>query len=232
MIEYQQHLDEYKSEYYLLYNTTFSEDKWGNEDLAKQYLDKYWLDKAEYEKFWVKIKNSIFIPQFQQLPQNLFSPEFELIPMIGGVLFGKDDFDALKLCLMKTGDKYFVVIQNNFRQENLNTFRMKYPTSISWDELMSGNYISTFLFEMFHNDYFVFGESGFWGKYVANDESIPLDLFGTKNEFVSVFTKSFQNITKQYESLNNSVKTVEIINSLPESFKHIHKIHKVFDTNI
>ncbi len=229
MTEYQQHLDEYKSEYYLTYTTTFSEDEWGNENLAKQYLDKYWLNETEYKEFWIKIKNTIFTSQFQNLPQNLFLPEFELVPMVGGILFDKEDFEAFRLCLEKTGDKYFVVIQNNFGQDNLTPFRMKFPAKISWNELMSGNYISTFLFEMFHNDFFTFGESAIWGKYTANDEEIPLDLFGIKKEFVPTFIKSFECITNKYESLPNSFKTDEIIKSLPESYKKIHKIHSVLD---
>lgn len=229
MIEYQKHLDEYKSEYYLTYTSTVSENEWGNESLAKNYLEKYWLRESEYKKIWSQIKDKIFAPKFQYLPQNLFLPEFEIVPMIGGVLFDDKDFEAFKLCLGKVGDNHFVIIQNNFGQENLTAFRMKFPTSISWKELMNGNYISTVLFEMFHNDFFVFGESALWGKYAANDETPPLSLFGVKEKFISVFIEEYRDLTKQYEILPNSYKNSEIIRSLPESYRQTHKIHKIND---
>lgn len=125
MIEYQQHLEQLKSEYYITYTTTFSETEWGNEILAKQYLEKYWLEESEYKTKWLKIQNGIFDSSFRNLPQKLYLDSFELIPNIGGVLFGKEDFEALKLCFRETGDKYFVIIQNSFGIGNFPAFSWK-----------------------------------------------------------------------------------------------------------
>ena len=215
MIEYQQHLDEYISEYYLTY-THLTEKEWGNKELAKNYLEKYWLTKTEYEEKWRRVQNNIFNEHSKDLADEIFLTEFELIPMLGGSIFSKEDFDILKMCMEETQDKYFVIIQNTFGQEDPTAFRMKYPSEISWEELMSGNYISTVLFEMFHNDYFVFGDSGFWGKYVANDEVVPLDILGVKEKYVSGFVNKFKDLRCDQE----------IIDSLPKSYKNDYIIHQ------
>lgn len=215
MIEYQEHLDEYISEYYLTY-TQLTEKEWGNKELAKSYLEKYWLNMNEYEKKWAHIQNNIFNKDFKYLPDSVFLEGFALIPMIGGTIFSEDDFEALKRCMKETKDNFFVIIQNTFEQQNSSAFRMKYPSNISWNELMSGNYISTVLFEMFHNEYFIFGESGLWGKYIANDEFPPLDIVGVKKEFASIFVDSFKDLREEKQ---------ETIDSLPDSYKINYTIY-------
>ncbi len=181
MPEYQKLLEEYKSEYYLTYNTFLNEKDWGDENSARNYLQKFWLRNDEYEEIRIKFQNKIFDANFQHLPQQVFLPEFELIPNLGGVLFAEEDFESLKKCFDKTDDKFFYIIQNNFGETDFPAFRLIYPTNISWSELISGNYISTVLFEMFHNDYFVFGDSLSWGKYCANDEELPIAGLSHKN---------------------------------------------------
>jgi hypothetical protein len=224
MSEYQQLLDEYKSDYYRTYKSD-QKGGWGDCGLAGAYLDKYWLTKDEYESFWLRVKGTIFNPDFQSLPEKVFRKEFELIPLIGGAIFSAEDFDAFKACLKETGDEHFVIVQNTYGEENPIAFRMKFPADISWDELVSGNYISTVLFEMFHNDYFIFGDSGVWGKYVENDADPPLDLIGVKHEFVHAFLDRYKPVRATYEALPESIKTREIIESLPASYKTDYLIH-------
>ena len=71
-------------------------------------------------------------------------------------------------------------------------FKMKYPVDTPWDELMSGNFISTVLFEMFHDEYFVFSESGMWGMYCANDYDSPLNIIGFKPDYADIFKTQFR----------------------------------------
>jgi hypothetical protein len=71
-------------------------------------------------------------------------------------------------------------------------FRMKFPSDICWDELASGNFASAILLEMPHKEYFVFGDSGAWGKYVANDFEFPLDILGFRREVAELFIDKFK----------------------------------------
>lgn len=223
-MEYQRHLDEYASEYYLTYARNAGEN-WGDRASAEIYLAKYWLDKTEYERIWRGIQNSVFNKSADHFPENMFLKNFELIPNVGGTLFTEKTLKSLQMCLRETGDQNFVIIQNDFGKENPVAFKMKYPSEISWKEIMSGNYISTALFEKFHDEYFVFGESGSWGRYVINDASPPLDITGVKHKFISVFLEKYENLRDAYESIPNSYKSSEVIDALPESYKVEYVIH-------
>lgn len=212
MREYLKHLDYYSSEYYLLYSKYVPASLWGNKKIAEVYLDKYWLPEAEYKNFWKLIQNQIFLNQKQGLPAILFTKNYDLLALRGGVLFVEKRFKLLQECMRKTGDKYFVIIENSFGGKlKKPAFRMKYPINITWAELMSGNYISSVLFEMFHNEYFVFGDTGDWGKYVANDYERPLDIIGFKKEHEATFRKYFKVSKKEHQEIRE--------NWLPVSYK-------------
>lgn len=76
---------------------------------------------------------------------------------------------------------------NNILQEFTDgepMFRMKFPVNITWEELTSGNYISAVLLEMSYNEYFVFGNSGSYGKYSANDYEHPMDMNSLEDKLI------------------------------------------------
>ncbi|PJD94825.1 MAG: hypothetical protein CK425_10575 [Parachlamydia sp.] len=121
---------------------------------------------------------------------------------MGGCLFHQDDFEQLQSAIQCTNDTYFVVIQNtqDFTQGEP-MFKMKFPVNISWEELISGNYISSVLFEMNYNEYFVFGSSGKWGKYSATEHEYPLDLIGFKPEYSTIFNEKFRQSKEEQENI-------------------------------
>ena len=69
---------------------------------------------------------------------------------------------------------------------------MRFPSDINWQELNSGNFVSSTLLESIHKEFFVFGESGLWGKYSANDYDFPLDIIGFKGVHEELFTEVFK----------------------------------------
>ena len=161
-----------------------------NKNIAKIYLEKYFLEEADYFSQWKAIEDSIFQNKKEGLPKLIFKEGYRMIMARGGTLFEERDFKVLKECCLKMGDRNLIVIQNDFDGEITDPiFRMKYPVDISWEEMMSGNFISTALFEMPYNEYFVFSESGMWGKYSANDYENPLDIIGFKPEVELAFEK-------------------------------------------
>jgi hypothetical protein len=201
------------------------------------YFDKYWLDGAEYSETWLPIQNSVFDSRAKHLPDLMFNPNFELLPLIGLNVFTSDkDFAAMQACMKQTGDKYFAVVQNknvvvkvyygehgedDWRVHPL--LRFRFPVDISWDELMSGGYVSTELFQGAAKDYFVFGDSGNWGRYVANSYanpsaipmfSTPLNIMGFRPEFVELFRESFDEVRRL-----EPYTTPEIL--LPDSYKQL-----------
>jgi len=204
MTEYDQLLDKYASEFYLLYSSNLSEKEWGNKEIALSYLKKYHLFEDEHQKIWKPIQNSIFKNLDKSLPEMMFSEDFSFLATIGGVLFDQKEFLRLQSCILKLGDTRIVIIQNDFGGEiETPLLRLSFPSDISWEELMSGNFISTVIFEMFTNEYFVFSESGKWGKYSAIDYEHPLDIYGFMPQYESFFRDSFKQSKKELEEVKN-----------------------------
>jgi hypothetical protein len=227
MTEYDEALNEFGDPYYLTYTNRYAvPDRFE----AERFLQRYWLPLAEFEAKWREVGSKIFPDDFVGWPSLAFRPEYELIPMVGGSIFSELDFHALQTCLMQLGEAEYVVIQNDFRGRVTNPLRFKFPVSASWDQLMSGNYISTVLFEMFHNEFFVYGGSAIWGKYVANDADIPIDLLGVRSEYVEQFTQAMRSVALKYEERELGAPSDELIRSMPEEYKHSYRIHCLTDS--
>ncbi len=202
MVEHVQLLNKYASEVYSMYSQTISENQWGNKSVALEYLKKYYLSNEDYLKNWKPIQNTIFKNQDKGLPDVVFKDDFSLLAIRGGILFEKEDFENLQNCIEEVGDTKLIIVQNDYgRKLKVPPFRMIYPSDITWEELMSGNFISTAIFEMFANEYFVFSESGSWGKYSANDYEHPLDLIGFKPQYASVFKKQFKQPQEEWDEI-------------------------------
>ena len=191
MIEFERHIEFYKLYWYQEFSRITPKNKWGNQKSAKDYLQKYWLPEQEYLSYWKPIQDKIFV-QDKDLPELIYYSEFEIIVANGGCLFTKENFLQLQKAIQEVEEKFFIVVQNVQEYTNEEPmFRMKFPVSITWSEITSGIYISSILLEMNYNEYFVFGESGKWGKYSATDYVRPLDIIGFKQELSSFFQEQF-----------------------------------------
>lgn len=214
MIEYSRHLEKYLNYWFGDFSTLVPSDQWGDKKLAEEYLQKYWLPEQEYLSVWKPIQDKIFV-QGNSLPDLIYRPEFEMIGLRGGCLFLEEDFKQLQKAIQEVGEEYFVIVQHS--QDFMDgepMFRMKFPVNITWEELTSGNYISAILFEMSYNEYFVFGKSGNYGKYSANDYEYPLDIIGFKPALAPIFQEYFKQPKEEQE---------EIREWLPQKYKELIK---------
>jgi len=169
---------------------------------ATEYLNKYGISNASYQNEWRLLHGSIFDLN-KRLPDMIFKKDFEYISLLGSVIFEEIDFEFLKSCIQRIGDKYLLVIQDNYGMPpplKDNTLKMKFLSSINWAELISGNFISVALFEASENDYYVFGDSGEWGMYVAstyvneavNMAGTPIRIIGFDPKHRSTFRAAFE----------------------------------------
>lgn len=187
-----------------------SHDLWGDKEIARKYLEKYWLSEDEYLNYWRPIQDKIFIDE-HEFPENMFQLKFRLIFNWGGCLFDIEDFMKLQKVMKRMGEKYFVVILHSSDFEHWNhEFRMKFPVDITWEELINGNYISALFLEMSYNNYYVFGENGLWGRYTASDYFYPFDIYGVQNQCYNLFQEEFELSKKEYE---------DILTLLPPEYK-------------
>jgi len=193
MKEYTPIVDIYSLEGYEMYSTTIPASQWGNRQVAQIYLERYWLSSAEYESTWKQVQDRIFINQEVGLPHMVFAPEYKLQVSRGGCLLVQEEFVRLQECTKAISEQFLFVVENTFGgRVSEPIFRMKFPSGISWGELSSGNFASAILLEMPHKEYFIFGESGTWGKYVANDYEFPLDILGFKQDVADIFKVKFK----------------------------------------
>ena len=188
MKEYASILDLYSQDGFSMYSTTIPAAQWGNRQIAETYLKRYWIPLPEYDSVCRPLQNTIFTNLEIGLPSMLFRSGYQLKVTRGGCLFVEEEFARLRECMLTIGEKWFFVIENTFGGRVKDpVFRMKFPSSITWSELTNGNFVSSVLLEMPHKEYGVFGESGMWGKYSANDFEFPLDLLGFKQEVYNIF---------------------------------------------
>ncbi len=215
MKEYIRHINEYLNYWQSSFSKLVPENRWGNKKLAEEYLHKYWLSEHEYLSVWKPIQDKIFLNN-KNLPDMVYRPRFEVIASRGGCLFVEEDFIQLQKAMKELSDDYFVIIQiSQDFTDGEPMFRMKFPVDITWEELTSGNYISAVLLEMSYNEYFVFSESGNWGRYSANDYKYPVDIIGFKPDLASIFRKQFPQQNEYH---------IEVMSNLPEIYiKHLNQ---------
>jgi hypothetical protein len=191
-------------------------------NLSKRYLEQYWLDIGEFSSFWLPIKNKIFNPFSKDLPELMFNEGFELVAQKAGILFTKEEYHALQKCMKSAGDEYFVIIENKTARNTItdyHPFRFKFSIGTTWKELNNGDetdFSDISSYDLLLNPqkhFFVFGNSGRWGKYTANDyNDTPLDIIGFKPELASDFKEQF----KQQEDEQD-----EIWEWLPHEYKKL-----------
>ena len=206
----------YSRKVYLTCTTRYSSSTdWGDKRIVKRYMEKYWLTDSSCQNNWKFLHESIFSLS-KELPDMIFKKDFEFISLCGGGTFIQKDFGQLMSCIKKLGERNFVVIQDTsgmpsfYRRRNDTwswsqipakyALKMKYPVNISWDELMSGNFISTILFEFYPAHYYVFGDSGQWGMYAAHEyinteidpAGTPIRIIGFNPKYRKMFRGSFE----------------------------------------
>lgn len=180
------------------------------------FLEKYWLREEEKLDFWELKKDEIFSPNSKDLPSLMFQQEFNLIAYKGGILFTEDEFCALQKCMRIAGDTFFVLIENRYKRNSEGDFphlQLKFPVEITWTELNNGDEdypdISYETLYIMNKHFFVFGNSGKWGKYAAGDfGNTPIDIIGFKSEMESIFRINFKQSRKEQQEVLEWVPSV------------------------
>jgi hypothetical protein len=202
---------------------------------AEAYLEQYWLNWEIYESQWRAVQRNVFDQMAKRLPDMMFLSGFNIFPLEGlNVFTSEEDFLSLQEFMRRCGDEYFAIIQNEsvvyriwYGKDDWRThppLRFKYPVGVSWDELMSGASVSMEVFDWAYKAYFVFCDSGNWGRYVENEYEhpiiqnafLPLNIMGFKPAFRAAFEESFEAIIR---TQNDAGRTQELKSLLPEFFR-------------
>jgi hypothetical protein len=189
MKDYQNKLDEF---------TDYS-----NKKKIEEYLKIYWLDKNELKT--LATKAMIYHPNFKALPDPIFNEHFDIVILKGGSVLYKEEFELLQSCMRAIGDKYFFLVED-YDEETSSidagpSYRFKFPVDITWDIIMSGAEISYDVFLRPIRNFFVFGDSGQWGRYVSDDYDYPLDIIGFDRRYSDLFHSKFRNPPEDIDDL-------------------------------
>jgi hypothetical protein len=180
------------------------------------------LSEEAYVSHWQPIKNKIFDNKVHWLPGRIFLPEFKLMSFVGGFTFVEEDLLLLQACMRELGEQYFVVIENTalsygdykaYKEEKAKIpgkpLKFKYPVDIKWEELDTGDLLSELMLSVVgRREFYVFGESGLWGKYAATncvcdisplEGLFPLDILGFKDVCAALFQEKFHTCMVQEE---------------------------------
>ena len=157
----------------------------------KNYLNKYYINDAENQKFIIDKRQKIFNNSSFGNQVNsdfvFFNKGFSLSFFMGGILLIEENLEAIKKIMLNYGENYFFIVKDDLD----NTIVLKYPRTISWAEITDCmeeknqkdfNNIVYELFSLPEDNYFIYGESCNWGIYAAMDYVYPIEFWGIKNE--------------------------------------------------
>lgn len=185
-------------------------------DKSQKYMEDYWLNEKELKEKWLPIKDKIFNANFDWFPEKVFNDDFILRPIMSGSVLIDLDYDSLIKCIEFIGDSEYVVVEshiNNFIKNaaydmRKPALRFKFNSGLKWSDISFSfeqrERISQTLFEPVRN-YFVFGQSGEWGKFTANDHDDMVDIIGFKPKYLDLFRKYFPVTEQEKKDIEDSL---------------------------
>ncbi len=184
----------------------------GNSEI--EYLQKYLLPDSEYLSEWAAIQKNIFDLAAKAPPEPIFKANYELLFQLGGGLFSEEEFASFKDCMLVTHDSHFVVLEN--MPDLPPRFKFFFPSNITWEEINSGGIVSQELIQRPIRDFFVFGNSGLWGKY--SSDQFSLEIIGVIPRYTGVFRQLLGIIGNGYESIRGLLRGGDEIVSFTRNY--------------
>jgi hypothetical protein len=211
MKAYQHLLDKYSLGGWQMYTTHSSE--WGDVPAADRFLARFWMSEDEFRTRWVNRVSQVFGEGALDAVNPMFRQSFIVRALRGGALLGEKEWNALQRCWLDTGDAYIAILEKPGSADEP-PVHLKVPTSATWADLMSGNFISAMLFEMPYKEYLVVGESATWGVFEATEHDLPVSLVGNVADHDAIFGRELRVSAEEEET---------IYGWLPDAYKSVVK---------
>ena len=201
-------LEKYSDEFYsLMYGINDSMSQEESMKKARAFLHQYAMSDSEYNNICIPAMRKIFVskPETYFDIRNmgvgeLFGVESDYFTYLSSPLFWKETYELIQAVCKDYGDQYIFIVEEERCEECPEAaFKLKIPISNSWEVVSEGGFIADVLFNMFNNNYYVFGDSGNWGKWCDYDNDyLDYEVFGYKYVMASVLSyKDFFSITKE-----------------------------------
>lgn len=147
---------------------------------AIDFLHQYAMNELEYEDICTPIMQKIFksfgeiVFDVSAMPiAEIIKEGFEYFSYYSSPLFWKESYELILQICKEYGDKnIFIVERENCEKDPDVAFKIKIPVYKSWEDVSNGGYITDVLFNRPNCNYYVFGDSGKWGKWCNYDNSL------------------------------------------------------------
>lgn len=171
------------------YCDAFYHEFWGiNHQLANHevlmqqaivFLNQYAMNKFVYKDVCTPVMQKIFkvspseIFDIRVMPMTeMIEDGFDYFSYHSSPLLWKESYELIQKVCAEYGDKYiFIVEEEECESSPDSAFKLRIPVCKSWEELSNGGYISDVLFNRPNCNYYVFGDSGMWGKWCDYDNN-------------------------------------------------------------
>lgn len=175
--------------------TGLSKEDWLDNQRSIQFLEDYAYTNKPRPKEWDLLKGKVFNAHINNkeflYPTKIFNNGYIVSCKRSGNLFDNKGFEALMSSMTNLGEEcmYLEKVKEDYETQSL---CFSFPTSIKWNDIVSGGYIASFLIDYPHGFFFLFGPSAKWGLFVANDAEVDVELLGIKKEISNCFAPYYQ----------------------------------------
>ena len=181
------------ADYYM--HTGLTREDWLDNKRAILFLEKYSFINRSIPTEWILSKERIFNLPFKKedylYPTHVYKDGFVSSCKQSGALFDKTGYEALQSSLINMGEKQLFIekVQECYDPRPL---FLSLPVRLSWEDLLSGGFIVSFLIGFPHGFFFLFSPSALWGLFIANDALFDVEILGVKSKYQSCFSPYYQ----------------------------------------
>lgn len=181
------------ADYYM--HTGLTREDWLDNKRAILFLKKYSFINRSIPTEWILSKERIFNLPFKKedylYPTHVYKDGFVSSCKQSGALFDKTGYEALQSSLINMGENQLFIekVQECYDPRPL---FLSLPVRLSWEELLSGGFIVSFLIDFPHGFFFLFSPSALWGLFIANDALFDVEILGVKSKYQSCFSPYYQ----------------------------------------
>lgn len=171
--------------------------EWLDEKRAIEMLQKYWIREDEYESKWKKVQESVFRrlekKEMFYSPDKVFQSSWLVRGYHGGRPFlDKEDFERLKRCLIELGEDTIIIAEEGVSGPF--PIRVRLPVMITWEDLWKEGYLLATFISQDYSNFYIFGRKSIWGKYVATESDLMVNLIAFPEGSDSLLDSYLQNI--------------------------------------
>jgi len=160
--------------------------------LTDAYLDSFYLSNADYQRQYLSIQERVFCKPNLTEDDCIFFPSFKTYQYGASLVFTRKKYELLQKLLSQTTDSSILLIEDDATLPSAHLIKLIINKNCNWINLSVKD--EGICYEVFGRpvrNYFVYGNSGTWGMYNANDWRHEKCFWGFDERFPSDLVDDF-----------------------------------------